>query len=486
MRKIGRSLGAPRRVRLAAVAFVGAVFFATPKSAVAERVLTTVDGWKVFSDGRASGFLSWTYGDGYPQPIYGTDAAGKFITTPLSSPVGGGFRAVTEQKLAMDPNVTGGTPVYTQGSINMMRVRSGFISNTFGFGLRNALSERLTVTAYVQFWAFVENNGRQKNLPNIPDARQGFVKLEGPWGFLTAGRTRALFSRGNTDTDVFYAHRFGLGFPGNIDSIGPTQGQLGFGVLGVGFSSGVVYGSPVVGGLQLNIGVFDPVQLQGFGGWTRTKYVRPEVELTFERTFGEGAWGKVALFASGESQKVYKDSYCSPVPDPATNSNLPCEQTIAGAAYGGRLELGPVHLGVSGFYGQGLGLNYALEVSEAAQDRVGNLRKLSGVHVQTQFVIRKFDLFAGWGVAQVYLTDHDNLAKVQDPRDPANPNAQIFAYNVLKSQMGINAGVVYNMTPSLHFDLDFFRAQADWFAVNNTAGQKQVVWVGNAGATVNW
>ena len=32
--------------------------------------------------------------------------------------------------------------------------------------------------------------------------------------------------------------------------------------------------------------------------------------------------------------------------------------------------------------------------------------------------------------------------------------------------MGVNAGVVYHMTPSVHWDLDFFRAQADWYGVN--------------------
>ena len=81
--------------------------------------------------------------------------------------------------------------------------------------------------------------------------------------------------------------------------------------------------------------------------------------------------------------------------------------TVVGAGYGGRLELGRFHLGVAGHYGQGLGLNYALEVSDAAQDKEGNLRNIRGVYVQTQVVVRKVDLFAGWGIAQVFLTDYD-------------------------------------------------------------------------------
>ena len=52
---------------------------------------------------------------------------------------------------------------------------------------------------------------------------------------------------------MLYAHRWGVGWPGNLDNKGPTLGQLGFGVLGVGFSSGVIYGTPVFAGVLSTI-----------------------------------------------------------------------------------------------------------------------------------------------------------------------------------------------------------------------------------------
>jgi porin-like protein len=451
-----------------------------PGRAAAEKVLTNADGWQVFSDGRAGAFASYSYGDGHPTPVTEVDAAGNPVT--ISQPLEGGFRSVTEQQPfnPNDPN--------NAGKINIVRIRSGFISNVFGFGVRGPLTEWTKLSVYVQFWAYVENDGRQKNLPNQVDARQGWAKLEGPWGALTAGRVRALFSRGATDIDVMYAHRWGLGFPGSIDNRGPTLGQLGFGVLGNGFSSGIIYGTPNIAGLQLDMGIFDAVQLQGMGNWTRTKYPLAQAELTFQRPFRDG-WGKVVVFGNGAFQKVYKDAACTEFTDAETGNIVPCNQTIAGAGYGGRLELGPVHLGVAGHYGQGLGLNYALEVSEAAQDKQGNLRKIAGWYGQLQVVVKKVDLFAGWGMVQVFLTDYDQLHKQADPRDPA---ATVFPYNVLKRRMGINAGIVYNASPNLHFDLDFFRAEALWYAVNTTSAgnpfpaPKQVVWVGNGGMTVNW
>jgi hypothetical protein len=456
-----------------------------PSRAGAEKVLATVDDWQLYTDGRIGGFVSWALGDGYPQPIYGVDASGRFVGTPISTPQEGGFRGVSEQGKDNTLNPPADANVLNQGTVNIMRVRSGFISNVFGFGVRGPLAPDTKVTAYTQLWAFVDNDGRQKNLPNPVDVRVGYVKVEGPWGSVSVGRTRALFSRGATDIDVLYAHRWGVGWPGNLDNKGPTLGQLGFGVLGSGFSGAVIYGTPVIGGLKLDIGIFDPVQLQGNGGWTRTKLARPEAELTFERPLA-GGWGKVVLFANGAYQKVYKDSYCTPVLDPETGNYLPCDQTVLGAGFGGRLELGAFHLGVAGHYGQGLGLNYALEVSDAAQDKQGNLRKISGLYVQTQLALNDVDLFAGAGMVQVYLTDYDNKHTVQDPRDPTNPSARVFPFGVLKSHFGVNAGVVYHVTPALHLDLDFFRAEADWYGVNGYAGQKQVVYVGNSGVTYSW
>jgi hypothetical protein len=452
-----------------------------PGRAAAEKVLAKVNDWEVYSDGRVGGFLSWTHGDGGPQPIQVPNPGGGFVT--VSQPgLDGSFRSVTDLS-NLDPN----NPAAT-GTIDMWRVRSGYLSNIFGFGLRGPVTESTKVSVYLQLWMFIENDGRQKNQLTVPDARQGYVKLEGPWGSLAVGRMRGLFARGETDIDTLYAHRWGLGFPGAIDNHGPTQGQIGFGILGSGFSSGVVYGTPVLGHLlQLDIGAFDPVQIQGQGAWQRTKYPRLEAELTMQTTWGDG-WGKLVLFGNGVHQKVYRDP-CSPTTDPDTMDIIPCDTTVVGASYGGRLELGPVHIGVAGHYGQGLGLNYALDVSDAAQDKEGNLRTTTGFYGQTQVVLGKFDVFAGAGLVQVQLTDYD-----RKHRDPfaGDSTMLIFPTNVLKRRIGINAGIVYNVTPNLHVDLDFFRAQADWYPVHNEDvgapyfAPKQVVFVSNAGMTVNW
>jgi len=483
---------------------VWALFFAilsfVPRRAAAEKVLGVVDGWEIYTDGRAGGFVSYVHGQGYPQPSYGYQidpatgqtaidpATGQpiFVTTPVHTPLGGaGFTpAPTEQHIAIDPSLTGGVAVYDQGTIDTWRLRSGFISNILGFGVRGPLTASTKLVTYIQIWSFIENEGRARSTRSIPDVRQGWAKLEGPWGSFTAGRVRGLFSRGATDIDVLYAHRWGVGWPGSIGNIGPTQGMVGFGVLGSGFSSALVYGTPSLGGLKLEAGAFDPAVLPAFGAWNRTKYPRAEGELTLDRTLFDG-FGKIVLFVNGAYQKVYKDGQCTPVLDPETQTFIACEATVVGAGYGGRFELGAFHLGLAGHYGQGIGLNYALQADQAAQDFEGNLRRIAGWYVQSQVVIRKVDLFAGWGLAQIFLTQFDRLHTKPDPRDPSGTR-RVAEWSVPKYQMGINAGIVYNVTPFVHLDLDFFRAEAGWYGANGFAAEKQVVYVGNGGMMVNW
>jgi hypothetical protein len=456
--------------------FLTLAVFTFPKTALAEKVLAKGDDWQVYTDGRVGGFFSWVHGDGFPQNSYVPNPADPNNPTETQFPLGGGWKAGLEQG-------QGTLTQPDQGTINSTRIRSGFVGNQFGLGVRGQATPSTTVTGYIQVWAWIESSMRKKGYINTADVRQGYAKVEGRWGSLLAGRTRTLFSRGATDIDALYGHRWGVGFPGSsqIDDNGPTQGMVGFGVMGSGFSAAIIYATPVLAGFQLSVGAFDPVQSQGAGNYSRTKWVRPEAELTFERTFGYT--GKVVFFVNGEYQKVYKDSYCPADLNPIVALRIPCNQAAEGFGYGGRFELGPFHLGVAGHYGKGIGFLYALEVSDAASDQSGVFRKTDGYYVQTQVVLSKFDLFAGWGIVRAFRTFGDTYV---DPSDPTAARASVISY-----QMGINGGVVYNLTPQIHFDVDYFRAQAVWSGAKlasgvQSAGERQVLNVLNSGLTFNW
>jgi hypothetical protein len=459
-----RSRTSARRLCFATLLSLSLVL-ALAGSASAEKILMKADGWEVFTDGRVAGFVSQVNGDGNPS---GGQPGNSVVTYPDGTMVrdtvlGGGWSVATpNQNTQVSPPV--------QGTANQTRIRTGFLGNQFNFGVRGQVTPYTTVTGYISIWAFIESVSQAKASANQADVRQGYAKLEGPWGSFLAGRTRTLFSRGATDIDVLYAHRWGVGFPGAtaIDSSGPTAGQVGFGVMGSGFAAAMIYGTPVLGGFHLNIGAFDPSTLSG-GSLTRTGYPRAEAEATFERTFGGS--GKIVLFVNGLYQNVYKSGFC----DPATNGG-PCETTAAGVGYGGRFELGPVHIGLAGHYGQGLGLGYALENSPGAFDDQGNPRRIDGYYAQSQFVLGRFDLFAGWGITRIFLTPLDK-AGVSNTAATPDPSPE----SIIKYQMGTNAGVVFNMSPNVHFDLEYFRAQAAWWL-----GEKQVLNTADFGMTFNW
>lgn len=423
--------------------------FVAERRSIAEVTLAKSDsGWDLYSEGRVGGFVEVVRGDGFPDGI-------DHSTGMVLHSVGDGGLNIAGDLVTLPGGAMG------NGPISASRVRSGFLGNILAFGLRRNLTEHTTIKGYISIWANVETDSERKYLPELPDEREGYLQVSGPAGSLLVGRALTLFSRGATEIDFLYAHRYGVGNPAGFSDKGPSGGQIGYGVLANGFSAGVVYATPLFHGLQLTAGYYDPSTFVGLY-WGRTKYGRPEAEATFDAPLG--GVGKIHLFANGAWQKVY-----------ASGSNL--STTVYGAGAGGRLELGIFHLGVAGHYGQGLGINYAFDGSEAIfeQAHTQQMRKFDGLYVQTQVVLGKVDLSAGVGETRVHEVPGDvNPAYI-------DPTTMMQAISVLKDQMGINAGIVYHFSENLHFDLDYFRAEATWWL-----GDNQVVNTFNSGMTLTW
>ncbi|HTQ06026.1 MAG TPA: hypothetical protein VMI54_19325 [Polyangiaceae bacterium] len=436
-------------------------------SANAEKVLVDDGSWQVFTDGRLGGFVSWVRGDGYPALYtYGRAADGSFVV--LHQLRGGGWIAPAKNHLLNDPDQP---PTATdQGTIDMLRVRSGVLGNVFGFGLRHRLSASTRVTTYAQLSSFIEGQDRQIDRPNPIDVQQIFLEVDADWGTVLVGRVRELFARGALDIDMLYGHTWGVGFPAPIASAhGPTLGQVGFGVLGDEFAAGTSYATPDFAGFVLTAGLYEPLILRDNGALTRTQYLRPEGELTFEHDLGTNA--RLFLFVDGSFQKLYTVGACTP--------GQVCSGAVSGVGYGGRLEVGPVHFGATGYYAKGVGLDNAPDMGDASTDARGNLRAFDGYYAQAQLALEPLEFSAGAGITRIFLTPVDKQT-VPDPRDPTGV-AQVYPYSLIKYQLGINASVVYNFSPSVHFDIDYFRAQARWYL-----GEHQVLHAVNGGMTFSW
>jgi len=407
------------------------------RTARAEVAIVKTDGWELYTQGRVNAFLSYGWGDAIP-----IARDGEVI------PAGGGLNTGNDTT-PPPPGPNGMPPTGAQSTFRSMRVRSGFVPNQLGFGLRRNESDDLTISAYIGIWATIESEAQRKATPVQADAREGYLKIDSKrYGTLTAGKALELFSRGAVANDFLYHDGYGLGFPGNVDNTGPTNGMIGFGVLAAFFSPGVVYTTPALGGLKLSLGVYDPVTIAG--AWEATRDIRPESELTYDLTSGAM---KLHLFVNGGAQRLYR---------PADTRTA----TMAGVGYGGRLEVGQFRLGVAGHYGKGLGLSYALEDTNTTFDQNFNLRTFDGYSALAQLLLGRFDLNLGAGISRVFLLDAERADTTS---------------SLIKNQLGMSAALVFHRTEHLHFSLDYFRGQFTWYL-----GEKQNVNFVSAGVTATW
>jgi hypothetical protein len=437
--------------------------------AQAETVLTTTsDGWEIYATGRIGVFGEVLKGDGLPQaygPVDPSNSSSTGMLRPIH-PIGDGGVGV-----ASDP-VRQPDGTYRQGPVLTSRVRSGFLGNIFGFGVRRKLTESTVVTGHVAVWATAETEGQATFYQNYPDVdwREGYINIEGPGGTLRAGRALSLFSRGAVEIDYLYAHQFGVGNPAGFSARGPSGGHIGYGVVAPVFTAGVSYATPRFHGLQLTTGYYDPGTLVGLY-WTRTKLGRPEAEATYDLSFGSS--GKLHLFANGAFQKMYA-------------RDTPRSANVYGVGGGGRIELGIFHLGVATHSGQGLGVGYFLDGSDAvvAQFTTQQLRKFSGYYIQSQLVLGTFDLNVGWGQTRIYVLQADidpNWCSGSSQPCPGFDATNLPNRSFLKSQTGYSGVLVYHLSSHVHFALDYFLSDARW-----QQGEKQLVHSMNIGSTVVW
>lgn len=447
------------------------------------------DGWTVFTNGRVQAFLNYNQGDGYPEPAV-IDGNNKNVTLR-----GGGIPP--DDSFHEFPDVAPGatrTPAQSVGKIQELRLRTGFVGNVLGFGIRKKINDNTEVQAYTAVTTYIDSTTRRKYEAVKPDWRESFLQITGPWGTVTAGRFLTLYSRGATEITYLYGFRYGLGWPGSVSNLGGSgtgAGHVGFGVLGNGFGGGIAYATPSLGGAQINVALFDANNLPGSGRWERLKWPRAETEITFDKKLGQGSQFK--LFANGAWQKIY-------------NKENTQDGTIIGAGYGGRIEVGPVHLGLAGHVGKGVGLDFALQPSVAIFDNRPEAttftpRTFMGYYAQAMVSATKsLDISAGFGATTVSQNADDKVDLKDDDMDKATPAAADSAdkttpvdsvgYVTIKQQTGISGGATIHVTENIHIAFEYFRAMFQWYrptpTLAGTTNPKQNFHVINAGITYAW
>jgi hypothetical protein len=467
------------RATLAAATLTGGLCASKP--AAAEVTIAKGDTWDAYVAGRAGAFLSYAFGQGYPVP--------KQPGSTLQN--GSGVDPEPTRDTIYEYDAMGAPIKTQQGKLSKMRVRSGYYPNVITVGARKNFGPDLKLTAQLSVWGTVESddvltagdsestpaNGTRDNGVSA-DFREGFLRLEGRWGQVDGGRYVTFAGRGLTEIDVLYAHGYGVGFPlvrrditlpltGDLSFPGPTTGMNGFGVVGATHAPGVSYLSPSLSGLRLGLGIFEAAKYTS-AGWSLTSTVRPEGQVTYDIATSSV---KAHVFVDGGFQTLKQGGGLE-------------SESLWGATFGGRLEVGPVRVGAGGFYGKGIGLSYAFDENESLSSpstmqaltmpdgsvtmvRSNKIRNQRGFMGVVQLVLGPVDLHGAFGQTVLLLLPEDKAAAA--------------TLSVIKSQTGISAGAVYHLNESLHLDVDFMNAGYRWYG-----GETQAVNVVNAGATVTF
>ena len=426
------------KIRLSSAILLGTLALCSwPSLAQAEVTVAKLpDDWELYATGRLSAFAAVIEGHGVPQPLDPN-------------------HALAQEGIQFDADSSDGTS-NKSGHGLVYRVRSGFVPNILAFGIRRQITPTTLVSGKIAIWSTIESQGQRTYQKNIPDVREGYVRVEGPWGAVLAGRALSLFGRGATEIDYLYGHGFAVGAPQGFNDQGPTAGHIGFGVLANVFAAGVVYSTPRFAGLQLNVGYYDPAVLVG-QRYARTKGGRPEAQATYDVNFAQNA--SLHAFVEGAFQKLYDTN--------GSNDS----KNVYGAQAGVRGEFGMFRLGVAAFGGTGLGVNYFLSQTDSINNQASNkMRPFDGGYVQAQVALRSFDFNVGAGITRAHqMTEDLDLALSPSQTD------------YLKQQRGISAVVVWHVTSYLHAALDYFRADTNWWG-----GEHQGVNSFNAGITATF
>lgn len=430
------------RALIPAVSLAATILMQRP--AVAEISLVKRDDWELTADGRLNGFISYAQGDRTPNGV-------AEWTAGLFEPV--------------DPST---------GEIAVVRVRSGFVQNVFGFTYTREAAPGYKLVGRFALWVGASNERKPVlGQPPSVEAREAYARLEAPWGSIQAGRQLGLFGRGGILMDAEIVHANGLGSPCSTRTIlGGACGFAGHGVLFPAFNAGVLYSTPSLAGLQLTLGLFDP-SVNSERAYEITPYPRVEGQISYTlrnvfKIFGEGMWQRLI------NTNPILDAMGNPVLDGSGNQ-LRQVADASGLSAGASLSVGPLQVGGSFYSGTGLTLIVPIFNTPIFSDQNNILRKGQGFAGMASLTFGGTKIAGGAGVSQLKLTSAE-----------MEPYSQIVPP---KQQLGISIGLYQTFFKQLTWAIEYFRGQYTWYqyqqgAADPIVSPKQNINFFNTGLTL--
>ena len=242
---------------------------------------------------------------------------------------------------------------------DVSRVTSGFIPAFFSFNVKSPTWNGMTATGRFSFSPAINNSTTKNQLYAGPgggingiqgsniDTREVLVNVEAGWGTVSFGRTLSLFGRQAILNDMTL---FGVGMA-NQDSAGVSAGRSGRGYTYPNFNARFSYKTPVLMGVQAELGLYDPSieELNNLGNTrlNQTDKPRLEGELTYTATLADATF------------KGWFDGLWQEIKTGGQNSFSQDSIDIHG--WGAGATAGYLGFNLTGYYYEGQGLGRSLQ-----------------------------------------------------------------------------------------------------------------------------
>jgi hypothetical protein len=317
-------------------------------------------------------------------------------------------------------------------------VRVGLLPQIVALNIKAPTVGGVDSAVRVAFYPQVQNSqdSRFETAPNI-DNREFFYTATGKYGQLLAGRALNLFQGQNilNDMTLFTAGVVDM----TVAHGGTSLGHIGYGYLYTNFGPQFRYTTPDMSGVKVAVEIAEPYAISAVS--EKQNIPRVETEVSYAAKYGNTsvhAWLEGIWQQDTRSQDV-------------GTARRGGHNTTLGIAPGVNVQMGPVGLMASGYYGQGLGM-YSVQdgrkFGAQAVDTEGDERTQWGFLAQTTY----------------QLTDSVRLAANYGRTDQCSNDNDPDYDGLMKTHEAAVGQVNWNLNKFTQFTFEYIWARDSFFA----------------------
>jgi Gram-negative porin len=233
---------------------------------------------------------------------------------------------------------------------DISRVTSGFLPAFFSFNVKSPTVNGMTGSARFSFAPTIQNATNKNQLTSNGaiegasiDTREVLVNLDGAFGTISYGRTLSIYGRQAILKDMTL---FGVGVA-NQDGAAVSAGRIGRGYTYPNFNARFSYKTPNLGGLQGEVGLYDPAHEDTAPGdiLDETDTPRFEGEVSYTTT------------VSGGSVQAWVDGLWQDI----ESTRLGASDDVTVHGWGAGSEWKFMGAALTGYYYKGRGLGRSLQ-----------------------------------------------------------------------------------------------------------------------------